>query len=262
MTAMDTATSLPKPRFGVGDRMGDTLQIFASRFSLFGLIGVVAGLLMQLPSYLALGPVTLEAQSQQATQAVIVQNPVVYVGAAVALPLLVYSLLTAVLVLAAYDARAGRDAAVGAYVGTALKQILPLVLLSIAAWLLIGLGFALLIVPGLWLLGVLSVFVPAIVVEGAGFGALARSARLTKGYRWPLVGFMILVYVVFYLVGLAISFFGGFLVGISPILFLALQGIVSGLAAALGSIAVAVAYARLREIKDGVGIADLADVFA
>ncbi|NDW02837.1 hypothetical protein [Jiella pacifica] len=262
MTAMDTATRLPKPRFGVGARMGDTLQIFSSRLALFGLIGVVAGLLMQLPSYLALGSVTFEAQSQQATQTFIAQNPVLYVGAVVVVPLLVYSLLTAVLVLAAYDAKAGREAAVGAYVGTAVKQILPLILLSIAAWLLIAIGFALLIVPGLWLLGVLSVFVPAIVVEGAGFGALARSARLTKGYRWPLVGFVILVYVVFYLVGLAIGLFGGFLVGLSPILFLALQGIVSGLAAAFASIAVAVAYARLREIKDGVGISDLADVFA
>ncbi|MCE7029287.1 hypothetical protein [Jiella avicenniae] len=262
MTATDIATTLPKPRFGVGARLGDALQIFSSRFALFGLIGVVAGLLMQLPSYLAVGAVTFETQSQQETQAFIAENPLLYVGAVVVAPILIYSLLTAVLVLAAYDAKAGREAAVGAYVGTALRQILPLVLLSIAAWLLIGLGFALLIVPGLWLLGVLAVYVPAIVVEGAGFSALARSARLTKGYRWPLVGFMILVYVVFYVVGFAIGIVGGFLVGISPILFLALQGIVTGLAAAFASIAVAVAYARLREMKDGVGISDLADVFA
>ncbi|MBO0905506.1 hypothetical protein [Jiella sonneratiae] len=262
MTAIDTAAGLPKPRFGVGSRLSDTFQIFSSRFALFGLIGVVAGFLMQLPSYLVVGAQTFDSASQQASQAFIGENPFLFVAVVVALPLLVYSVLTAVLVLAAYDAKAGRDANVGAYVATALRAMLPLIVLSIVAWILIGLGFAVFVVPGLWLLGVLAVYVPAIVVEGAGFGALGRSARLTKGYRWPIVGFVVLVYVLFYLAGIALGFVGGRVVGVSPVLFLLLQGIVSGLSAAFASIAVAVAYARLREIKDGVGFADLADVFA
>lgn len=262
MTAMDTATGLPKPRFGVGARMSDTVAIFFGRFALFGVVGIVAGLLMQMPSYLIFGAETLDPTGSAAGAQLIERNPFAFVAFAIVVPLLVYSLLTAVLVLAAYDAKAGRAANVGAYVATAFRWILPLIVMSIVAWLLIGIGFALLLVPGLWLLGVLAVFVPVIVIEGNGFGCITRSAELTKGYRWPIVGFTLLIYLIFYVVTLVITGVGAFLAAGTPIVFLILQGLASGLAAALASVAVAVTYARLREIKDGVGFTDLADVFA
>lgn len=261
MTAMDTATGLPRPSFGVGARMNDTFSIFFGRFALFGVVGIVAGLLMQLPTYLAFGAEALDAVGSGASEQLIAENPIGFVILALVVPLLVYSLLTAILVLAAYDAKAGRDANVGSYVATTLRCILPLVVMSIVAWLLIGIGFALLLIPGLWLLGVLAVFVPVIVIESKGFACLGRSADLTKGYRWPIVGFTVLIYVIFYVVTMVIAGVGAFLSAGTPIVFLILQGIAGGLSAALASVAVAVTYARLREIKDGVGFSDLADVF-
>ena len=262
MTDLDPASPLPKPRFGVGARFSDTFSIFFDRLAVFGVVGIVAGLLMQLPTFLAVGGGGFDLAEPGADQGLMAQNPILFVALSIALPLLVYSVLTAVLVLAAYDAKAGRRMSIGAYVATSFRRILPLIVMTIAAWLLIAIGFALLVVPGLWLLGVLSVFVPIIVIEGNGFGSLARSSALTKGYRWPIVGFILLVYLVFYLVTALIAGLGVLLAGGIPILFLLLQGVASGVSAAFASIAVAVTYARLREIKDGVGFTDLADVFA
>ncbi|MAU98552.1 MAG: hypothetical protein CMP81_22160 [Fulvimarina sp.] len=262
MTAVDTDMTLPRPRFGVGARMSDTLAIFFGHFAVFGGIGIVAGILMQIPTFLVLGADALDPMAPGADGQLIDQNPFLFIVIVLAVPLLVYSVLTAVLVLAAYDARAERRARIGSYVATGLRQILPLIVMSIAAWLLIGIGFALLIVPGLWLLGVLSVFVPVIMVEGNGFGSLGRSSALTKNYRWPIIGLLMLVYIIVYLVTIAATAVVAFLVPGVPILFLLLQGAASGLSMAFASIAVAVTYARLREIKDGVGFTDLADVFA
>lgn len=260
MTAIDTA-GMPRPSFGVGARLNDTVSIFFGRFAVFGVIGIVAGLLMELPSFLVLGADSANVAAG-GDEALLAQNPALFVVISVAAPLIVYSILTAVLVLVAYDAKAGRGTNIGAAVATAFRRILPLIVMTIAAWLLIGMGFALLIVPGLWLLGVLSVFVPVIMVEGNGFGSLGRSSDLTKGYRWPIVGFIAIVYVIFYIVTLALAGLGVMVSTASPIVLLILQGVVSGVAASFVSIAVAVTYARLREIKDGVGFTDLADVFA
>jgi len=262
MTAIDATTAMPKPSFGVGSRIGETFSIFFSRFGVFAVIGIAVGLLMQLPNFLILGPTAFDPTAPDPNAQLVAQNPVLFMVAAVLVPLLLYSIMTGMLVAAAYDAKAGRSAGVGSYVGAALKNLLPLIGTAIVAWLLIGVGFALLVIPGIWLLGVFSVIVPAIMVEGAGFGALKRSAQLTKEYRWPIIGFMIVIYLIFYAASFAIGILGALVAADMPMVFLVLQGVAGGITAAIASIAVAVAYARLREIKDGVGFADLADVFA
>ncbi|MBK1625411.1 hypothetical protein [Afifella marina] len=176
------------------------------------------------------------------------------------LPLIIYQVMNGMLVLAAYDAKVGRPIRPGTYVTSALKRLLPLIVMAILVYVLIMTGFALLIVPGLWVLGVTAVFVPAVMIEGAGFGAIGRSARLTKGYRRPVVLFIVVVYiiesVVAWILGDLVAIFGG-----AAFLLIA-QGLFSGVANSIVSIALAMTYARLREIKEGVGFADLADVFA
>src|SRR3546814_15392056 len=68
-----------------------------------------------------------------------------------------------------------------------------------------ALASALFLLPGLWLLAVFAVVVPAIVVEGAGFGGLGRSIGLTKGFRWPILGAMTVIVMLTMLPGAGVS---------------------------------------------------------
>ena len=73
-------------------------------------------------------------------------------------------------------------------IGKRSLLVLPrIVLLSIVVTVLWALGLLLLIVPGIIVVMVLFVALPASVMEGGGIGkSLKRSAELTKGYRGSL----------------------------------------------------------------------------
>ena len=57
-------------------------------------------------------------------------------------------------------------------------------------------GMILVIVPGIILLLMWWVYIPAIVVEGKGIiGAFGRSRELTRGRRWHILGLAVIVLV-------------------------------------------------------------------
>lgn len=177
------------------------------------------------------------------------------------------SLATALIVLLAYDAKLGRSISIGKYVSPALAGLVPLSLQSLAAGLLAGIGFVLFVIPGLWVYAVYSVIAAVVVIEKAGFGAMGRSAELTKEYRWPIVGLI----VVLGLISFAVSFVAMFVVGAAFAgnegngVFLTIGMLVLSLITAVGtgltSIGAALVYARLREIKEGATVSDIAAVF-
>ncbi|MGZ8999410.1 MAG: hypothetical protein ACXW2T_11210 [Allosphingosinicella sp.] len=84
---------------------------------------------------------------------------------------------------------------VGGTISTAV-MILPFYFLaSLVSGFIIGIGFILLIVPGLYLIGRLSVVTPVVVAEGQRnpIAAVTRSFELTRGSGWALFGLIILV---------------------------------------------------------------------
>jgi hypothetical protein len=91
--------------------------------------------------------------------------------------------LQGVLVKAVEDVRDGRaDLSIRATLESALRRINVLSATGLLASLAIAAGFVLLIVPGLVLLTIWSVIVPAIMLEGAGvFRAFGRSQELVRG---------------------------------------------------------------------------------
>jgi hypothetical protein len=83
----------------------------------------------------------------------------------------------------------GRPATLGECFGAGLRRCLPLIGLMIVIGFAVFFGFLLLIVPGIMMAVAWIVAVPALVVERTGvFGALGRSADLTRGRRWPIFG--------------------------------------------------------------------------
>jgi len=114
------------------------------------------------------------------------------------LSLLGVFLLQAALVKAVQDARDGRiDLDLGATIRAAMPFLGSVTIAGVFASIAIGVGFALIIVPGLILLTFLSLIVPEIVVGGASaYESFGRSWRTVRGYAWQVFGTYVLVFVI------------------------------------------------------------------
>jgi hypothetical protein len=83
----------------------------------------------------------------------------------------------------------GNRVTIAAVWDTVRPRILSLIGLSILVALLQLIGLVLLIVPGVWLWGALSVSVPALMVENLGVrAAMRRSRQLVRGTFWRVWG--------------------------------------------------------------------------
>jgi hypothetical protein len=94
------------------------------------------------------------------------------------------------------DVRDGRrDHSIGDLVRSVEPVFWPLVAVSILFGLGVGLGFILLIIPGLFLLVIWSVVAPVTVLERPGaFRAFGRSRALVRGNGWNVFGVILLVF--------------------------------------------------------------------
>jgi len=109
-------------------------------------------------------------------------------------------LLQAAVIRGVLDDLNGRRPQIADCLSAGLKVILPLLAIGIVSGTAIGLGFILLIVPGVILAMRWLVALPVRVAEGPGvFAALARSTQLTKGNRWALFGLVFGYWVVIWI---------------------------------------------------------------
>ena len=104
-------------------------------------------------------------------------------------------LLQAALVKAVQDVRDGRvDLDLRGTISAAAPFVGTVAIASILASIAIGIGFILIIVPGLILITFWSLLVPEIVIGGAGaLESFGRSWRTVRGYAWNVFGLIILV---------------------------------------------------------------------
>lgn len=180
------------------------------------------------------------------------------------------SIIAGALVYAAFEAIKGNSPSIGGTISQGLRAAIAVIIVSILMGLLIGAGFVLLIIPGVFALVVLAVTVPATVVEKPGIiAAMERSKQLTKGYRWQILGVFVLYAIIISVVtgamGALIAFSvmssgaevsSGLILGAA-----AIDWVLTGVMAALNATLIAVMYHDLRTVKEGVGIEELAAVF-
>ena len=84
-----------------------------------------------------------------------------------------------------------------ASVEAALPFLVPVTIAGLFASIAIGVGFALLIVPGLILLTFLSLIVPHIVLGGStAFESFGKSWATVRGYAWHVFGTYVLVFLI------------------------------------------------------------------
>ncbi|WP_377194588.1 hypothetical protein [Ruegeria meonggei] len=254
--AVDTAPHVP---LGVGAVLGDSFSILFRRLPAVALLGFIPALIdVILNNAVGLdSAANLEPGADFDTGGFAFAFGIVFL-----VSLVMMSVITATLVQLSYDTKLGRPTQLVKYLSTAIKNLPAIVVLSIVASILYVIGSLFLIIPGIWLYAVFSMLVPVIVIEGAGFGALGRSAELTKGYRWPIIGAFILVFLCLFLFGFVTAFIlaifsSGNFFGLGVLL----ETIINAISYGLASIAVAIIFARLKEIKEGVSVSDLVDVF-
>jgi len=257
----DATAAQPKAPLGAGSIIGESFSILFGHVFQIILVAFVPTLIGFIISGLLNGfDVALGQQPQDFS------NASAGIGAALSfvINMVVYAITTALLVQLAYDAKLSRPIRIGRYISPALGAAVPLAILTIVVTVLLVIGFMLLIVPGLWVYAVFSVLAPVIVIERAGFGGMGRSASLTKEYRWPIVGALILAFILVMILQVVAMFVVGMIAmagTVGMIISVILLVAISTLGAGYLSILVSLIYARLREIKEGVSVDQIASVF-
>lgn len=219
---LDTADTISQAFSIYGQQAGVLLPV---AFGLFLLVAVVSGLL---GGELVLIPVVLAVSTIAST---------LYQGMVVEL---------------VHDVQDGRrDSSVGQLLRSAAPVLLTLIVAGFLAGLGIGIGFLLLIVPGLILLTIWSVIAPAIVVERKGvFEAFGRSRELVKGHGWQVFGVIVTVLLIVIVVRIV---FSAIAAGVddSTGVRIALDVIASTITAPITALVAAVLYFKLRALEEG-----------
>jgi hypothetical protein len=157
--------------------------------------------------------------------------------------------LQGALVLAIDDVRDGRaDLSLSETLDRVSPRLGTLALAGLLAGIAIGLGLLLLIVPGLYLLTIWLVIIPAIMLEGCGVSeSFGRSQELVRGYGWSVFGVIVLTVLIF--IGVAIVF--GILDGVldSRWASFALNIVLQTLTAPFLALAWTTTYYDLRDLK-------------
>lgn len=148
-------------------------------------------------------------------------------------------------------------------VATGFRRLLPLLAVGVLCYVIVVVGFVLLVVPGIYLACALAVAVPAVVAERPGLlGAIRRSFALTKGKRFAIF----VSFLVFWAVAMGVAILGNFVVPQLTASFAPWLGTVLGLGVNMifGTLvwtAPGVVYHDLRVAKEGVQTAQLAAIF-
>jgi hypothetical protein len=169
--------------------------------------------------------------------------------------------LTGALTFGVVQKLRGMQADLGQTLAIGVKSFLRVLLIGIVYGVLVCIGLLVFVVPGLMLMTIFYVALPAAVLESKGIGAsLSRSADLTRGNRWPIFGAVVL----FWLLILVVStVFGVVMVAAvkNGVLPAWLQVTLHVVLAPFGATMPAVCYYMLRMGKENVDAKQIAAVF-
>ena len=174
----------------------------------------------------------------------------------------------AAIIYLAVQALSGHKITFGEALARGLKLWWPVFLVWLCVAILSGLGFFLLIIPGVFAVLRWSVAIPARVIEDArGLSSMQRSAELTQGHRMDILGlFIVMGLAVFLIECLLLVVFvhpvGSFLaVFASPVTRIAIAPLITFVTAPIFMVVGASLYYQLRSVREGVGTEALAEVF-
>lgn len=285
----------PVSEFRVGGVLGRSISILRRNFGTFGTLA----LLFTWPLLFVSDDTDIdldgERLGQPGREAPVfdtgpAEGEIAAVVAIVAVVLLfvmaLYMLATSTMVYGTFQDLRGRRVGVGECIRRGLATVIPVIGIAILSTLLIILVSGLLSLPGILIvsgtpvLGVawiaaavvvpslmiytaLWVAVPVAVVERPGvIASMRRSAALTKGYRWRILGVLLVIGLLNGVAeAIATSPFGGSGGAAGGMAETVIGYLVTVFFAAWGAVATAVAYHDLRAVKEGIGVNEIAAVF-
>jgi hypothetical protein len=288
-------TELPKQPLGVGVIISDTFSILFSnlfKVMVLGLIGVLGGAVV----LGVLGIITAAVTGLGITgisklsffPPTFADDLELYFLVVMIAYFCAFGFISALVSSFIYDVKLGRQGTIRKHTRLALPAVVPIVLcytgllfLAFAIIFALTVLFARVLFPVpflypvailallLWGYASLYVMVPACVIEKVGFRSIARSFKLTQEYRWPLVGLTILVWIFTWAASgvsaIILEMLAPLLWSLSNFLgivfLLSIVHLVFALITSVAAITVALTYARLREIKEGVDVDQIAAVF-
>lgn len=185
-----------KPR-GIGDRLNDAFDMYKRNFVVLLTIVAIVVLPVQLVVTLVADSLVPDATDPDSIDA---GEAVAALGYGFLLSLLVWvaqMVAAGAAIKALVDERIGGTPNWQDSVAFGFSRLGSLLLGSLLFAIGVAVGLVFFIIPGIILAVSWAVFVPAIVVEGStGGAALGRSNRLVSGFRWPVFGFLIVVFLV------------------------------------------------------------------
>ena len=249
-------STVPQHAFSMGGILSQSMAIMKRNFIPFSILAI---LLSGIPQWIMQVLFIGDMQSGNFDPEGFSAGPFI---AAYLVALICSFILYSALVFGTFQDLRGTPVSIGENLGRALKVLVPVFILSIVMSVGLMVGFVLLIVPGVILSLMWAVAIPVLVVEKPGlFASLSRSAELTKGERWRILGlfliFMLIAIVVVIVVGIIVALISmaSFTIGAL------LNAIISAIVAAFGAVLFTVLYAELRQAKDGVDVGEIAKVF-
>ena len=243
-------------QFSIGRVIGDSFGVYARNFVSFTALALVIGLVSLAFQLLILVPMMVSG-AQDPTQ---INWGLVFLGSVI--PMVVNALTQATIIYGTFQDLRGQRAGIGDCITRGLVSIVPVIIGSILLSLGVSVGLMLIVVPGLILLVMWWVYIPAIVVESKGIiEAFGRSRELTRGRRWHLLGLIlivgIVVLIVSFVIGKALQDATGQVSTAGTIIQYAVLSVLT----AFNSVLVAVGYYYLRAEKEGTDVNAIASIF-
>ncbi|UTW56322.1 hypothetical protein [Kordiimonas sp. SCSIO 12610] len=246
------------PEFSVGNVISETFDVYLKNLVKFILFGIAAYVpfvaIMSVIFGVGIFTSDPSAINTSAADGVIIATIIVSIASLV----IVYIVQGAV-IFATVEGSVGRQASLGQMISIGLKYLLPLIGVGIMVSLVAGLGYILLIIPGIIIQLGLSVAVPCMIAEQRGvFDSMSRSFDLTKGYKWQILGVFIIIVILYFIVSFILNFVGVMAGSIGAII---VSVITYGVSATFFAVVSAVIYTNLRASKEGVDTSEIAKVF-
>lgn len=170
--------------FTVFNALGDGVKIIKNEFSFFGVLILIYSS-MTILSYMFFGdnysnPEAMYDFINDNSATLVILNVVAYA---------LYGIITIITLDKAHASYNNIDFNEYPYLTRAIKVLIPVVVIYILSMLLTILGTFLLIIPGIIVFLTLYLSIPAKLSENIGIiESLKRSATLTKGNRWGILG--------------------------------------------------------------------------
>jgi hypothetical protein len=164
-----------KPFDGVAEALGSTVTIFSKNFWLITKLVLVIVTPFEIFKALSIGDTRGNWQLAVGTFAL-----QIFCNILIA-PALIYALMKVM--------QTGVTPGVNESYRFAVSKLIKVLLCTVMAWVLVMLGFVLLVIPGIILFLAFELVYPVAVLEGGSpTEILKRSYTMTKGYRWNILG--------------------------------------------------------------------------